>query len=181
MLNFMISLVALAGVCMWHAVVLLSYKDKLRPDTISEHALRTAKQLGRHRVFHVLFSVSLISYALLQLIPERQYLLATLLIVGSAMDVVEVFTLKESDPTHPISATPHQISAWVMAFAYLNYGVLIVKYSGLPAWIYNGVWILFILNLSLAAIYKFKKFWISQMFYFTVLAAIIAYAHYRLI
>lgn len=181
MFLFYLSLIALVGVNVWHLLLLLTNPQAPRPDSISEHAYSTRKRLQIHRILHSGFSAVLITYALFNLVPLNQYLLASLLIVGAIMDVIEVFTLRVGEPAHPISLNTHQITAWIMAFCYLTYGVFVARYAGLSGYIVHGLWMLFFTTLAIASLYKFKRFWISQMFYFTVLAGAIAFAHFKLI
>jgi len=181
-MHYILGIIPLATVNIWHAYLLLSYRGDSRTDTISEHAAQDLPTLKLHRLFHITMSVCLTVFAVSCLILNRSLILpAMVLIAGAVFDIVEVMTLNKETSHHPFEAGPHQITSWLMALSYLIYGILITRAAGLPLWVTNIVWISFLVILFISIMCRFKRFWIAQMFYFALLALIVITAHINLL
>lgn len=152
-----------------------------RPESISVHATERPLYLFLHRVFHVLISLSLISYAVFYLRAELGLLLPViLLVVGALMDIVEVVTLDEHTPTGPNARDFHQVTAWIMAFCYMFFAISMAKHAGYSALAINAVWIVFVVLIAIAAKLKYRRFWAFQMSYFLVLSVFIVTTHFSI-
>lgn len=174
---FIVSILPLIAVNVWHATLILLYRGSSRPETISHHAVTNTNTLTAHRTIHSIISVLLIIFSVSYLFPEGYIFAGSLLIVGALSDVVEVMTLNKNTPFGPTVNDPHQIAAWLMATCYLSYGLLITKLALLNPLIVNGVWVLFLVMFINASRLKYRKFWVSQMVYFGLLAIVISIAH----
>src|SRR5690606_30363609 len=112
---FLVSLIPLVGVNVWHGYLLLQCSSDGRPHTISEHAAETPLLLLLHRVVHSLSGLSMILLAVLYLRPNGQLLMAMVVAMGGALDVTEALVLRKRADGHPFSMSPHEITAWFMA------------------------------------------------------------------
>jgi hypothetical protein len=178
---YVLSIFPLCLVTAWHAYLLCSFKGSSRTETISEHACETKQKLRLHRAVHILASICLFLFGALFLWQHDYHTMALLLMSGAVFDVIEVMTLNEYIAHKPVLFEPHQTSAWAMAFCYLTYGVLATKTAGLSPLLVSTVWVSFFIILGISIKKKFRRFWVSQMTYFTLLSIVLAIAQAKLV
>ncbi len=177
----LLTLLPLAGINIWHGILLAQRSRDGKPHTISEHAAETPRLLLIHRLVHTISPAIFLLFGFGYLLPHGHTLAFAFLAVGVTLDAIEVMTLSKGGPKGPFTLSVHHVTAWLMALSYLSYAIIISSTSNMSPWISNSIWVSFVLLLTLSAHRKFRHFWIEQMLYFTFVCLIAAIAHVRLL
>lgn len=161
---------------LWHAVVLLiARRNNKSWRSISESAVTNPMTLGVHRIVHILSASSFFVYAVWLWQVSHAEWLAVVLAIAALFDIIQVMTLSKRTRHYPVmSRDVHQISAWLMAVAYLAFSLLYVLASGIGYGIIICYTALLATVFGYSALAKHKYFWLSQMIFFATVSGIIA-------
>jgi hypothetical protein len=173
-----LSLAPLVAANVWHGI-LLSLSQELNLKSISEKAASQNTYLTIHRFVHIGCSILLLTFALIFLLPEGQFLLFWLLVAGAFFDVIEVCVLNKR--TAAITVNRHTLTAWAMAICYLLYTFIAIWQVKLGLIAMAIITILLLIAIVTSIKRRFAKFYVVQHCFFCVVAVFMAWANWVLL
>ena len=171
-----IALAPLIFVNIWHGLVILTAWRKGKAwRSISESALASCRLLWTHRIVHTLGAVCLFGLAVCMWPVARFQFPAILLIFAVVLDITQAFALSKNTRHAPMNLCDiHQLTAWMMAGAYLLFSILFMQATGATnsAVVAYVVWLFSVYAWS--SLTKHRHFWLTQMVFFLSVGAAIA-------
>ncbi len=161
----------------WHVLMLwLAHNRGQLANSISENALANPMALLVHRSMHIFLAVSffVFSYGLWS---HGYKMLSVLLVLAVIFDVLQVMLLSEKTNHTPLYfRDAHQLSAWVMAVAYLLYTIAAAAAANVGlAWITAYLCYITLMYVG-SRLTKHRYFWVAQMvFFISVSVAIVGF------
>ncbi|QQS21726.1 hypothetical protein IPM09_04380 [Candidatus Saccharibacteria bacterium] len=175
-------LVPLIFVNLWHGLVIAIARKRGKVwRSISESALAGKDTLVLHRTMHVIGAVCFYIFALWMWPSTQLRWSAGILAVAATFDIAQAFALSIKTLHAPISLKDaHQVTAWIMAGAYLLFSVVFMQNAGVPNLLVICYLVWLFIVYAWSSLMRHKHFWLTQMIFFVSVEVVVLIAAIKL-
>lgn len=174
--------VPLFFVNIWHGLVIAVARRRGKVwHSISESALAGKDTLVLHRTMHVIGAACFYIFAIWMWSSPQLRWSAGILVIAATFDIAQAFALSTRTLHASISLKDaHQVTAWIMAGAYLLFSVVFMQNAGVPNLLVICYLVWLFIVYAWSSLTKHKHFWLTQMIFLVSVEVVVLIAAIKL-